>query len=311
MSKPVLVGHDQLAEFSRTQIEQGSRSFALASLLFDASTRRGAYLLYSWCRYCDDQIDHAANYEQARERLETLHLQTQRALGGRPCDEPVFQSLSVVSRQYQIPHQYFEDMLEGMRMDLEGFHYETFEDLRLYCYHVAGVVGLMMAHIMGVSDARALAHAKDLGIAMQLTNISRDVFDDLALNRVYLPSQWLQEYGLNRQNLGVQNNRRELAIIVKRLISRARGYYRSGLNGLKYLNFRSALTIAAAAEIYSGIHRKVLRRGVKAWDSRVYTHPLGKLVALVRAVVLVMGLLPVRLVHPWSRTSLDSSRSVR
>ena len=156
---------DPLVERCRAMIRDGSKSFAAAARLFDPATRDAAYLLYAWCRYCDDAIDgetlgfreagSLADKAAQRDRLERLRAATHRALEGGEAVDPVFEALRRVVRQHAIPHVYPLELLEGFAMDVEGRRYETLHDVFAYCYHVAGVVGLMMSHVMGVREAAA------------------------------------------------------------------------------------------------------------------------------------------------------------
>ena len=154
-------------------------------------------------------------------------------------------------------------------MDVSGHEYRSFDDTLLYCYRVAGVVGVMMAQIMGVRDVPTLQRAADLGIAFQLTNIARDVLDDAGNGRCYLPAEWLAEEGLSTATLSYRANRTSLARVVARLLDEAERYYQSADCGLQALPFRSAWAVAAALGIYRAIGRLVIVRGAKAWDNRV------------------------------------------
>ena len=161
-------------------ITKGSKSFSLAARLFDPVTRDAAFFLYGWCRYCDDQVDAVGKSETPDiviERVKTLKERTAAAFGFMPQNEPVFIALQYIAHRYAIPAHYALELIEGMAMDARGARYTTLKELLLYCYRVAGTVGLMMTHVMGVRDERALRNAADLGIAMQLTNIARDIID--------------------------------------------------------------------------------------------------------------------------------------
>jgi phytoene synthase len=282
---------DDLVEHSRAVIERGSRSFAAAARLFDPQTRAGAYLLYAWCRHCDDCTDDqelgfdGARLEvsEARERLDGLERLTRRALAGEPVDDPVFAGLGMVVRRHAIPERYPLEHLEGFRMDVENRPYRDLDDTLEYCYHVAGVVGVMMAHIMGVRDEPTLDRAADLGIAFQLTNICRDAVEDAGVGRVYLPDRWLAEAGLPRDGVAALEHRGRLAAVVRRVLAEADRYYRSARLGIPRLPFRSAWAVAAARAVYRDIGRLVLRRGATAWDSRAATGRGRKAVLVVLA----------------------------
>ena len=210
---------DRLVARSQAAIEQGSKSFAVAARLFDPPTREGAILLYAWCRHCDDQIDDQVlgfrtgreSALPARERLAALERETRRALAGEPVDDPAFAALQAVARRHQIPERHPLDLLKGFAMDVEGTRYETLEDCCRYCYHVAGVVGVMMAHVMGARGEDTLDRAADLGLAFQMTNIVRDVVEDAEAGRVYLPGAWLADEGLQREEVASPEHRTAVA----------------------------------------------------------------------------------------------------
>lgn len=231
-------------------IARGSRSFAAASRLFDRRTRERAWLLYAWCRRCDDLADgqdhgHAAQpVVDAEARLTAIRERTQAALAGQWVGDAAFDSLRIVVTETGIPHEMVWDVVEGFAMDTAGWQPASEADLTRYCYHVAGAVGCMMAVVMGVSpdDGETLDRACDLGIAFQLGNISRDLAEDAANGRCYVPPEWGED------------PRAELA-------KRAEAYAASGRSGTPALGFRSAWAVLAAAGIYGEIARKAAASG--------------------------------------------------
>jgi phytoene synthase len=162
-------------------------------------------------------------------------------------------------------------------MDVEGRVYESLDDTLEYSYHVAGTVGVMMAYVMGVRDEPTLDRASDLGIAFQLTNICRDVLDDAALGRVYLPSAWLAEVGVPADAVADPRHRTGLVEVARRMLAEAERYYASSRFGISRLRFRSAWAVAAARAVYRDIGRLVLRRGTEAWATRASTGRARKL----------------------------------
>lgn len=295
-------------ERCRAMIRGGSKSFSAASKVFGPEKRDAAFLLYGWCRYCDDAIDSApagTSTEALMARLEDLRRRTVGALNGDPDDHPVFVAFRHLARRYRIPAHYPLELLEGMAMDIRRERYRTLDELCLYCYRVAGVVGLMMSHVMGVSREEALTHASHMGIAMQLTNISRDVREDAEMGRLYLPLDWLADAGVDPDRLLDPCNREAVADVVERIVEVAEKYYESGDAGLGYLSFRSACTIASARAVYSAIGHEVVRRGPRAWDERVWIRPGRKAWLMLRAVTRVALGLPGRLLAPWRECALN------
>ncbi|MXP57078.1 MULTISPECIES: 15-cis-phytoene synthase CrtB [Pantoea] len=284
----------------------GSKSFATAAKLFDAPTRRSTLMLYAWCRHCDDVIDgqtlgeggtqHVV--EDAEARMLHLQIETRRAYSGAHMDEPAFKAFQEVALIHQLPPQLAFDHLEGFAMDAREARYVTFDDTLRYCYHVAGVVGLMMARVMGVRDEAVLDRACDLGLAFQLTNIARDIVEDAQNGRCYLPQSWLDQAGLTGQNLADPQHRAALAPLAARLVSEAEPYYHSARSGLPGLPLRSAWAIATARGVYREIGVKVQHAGEHAWDARQRTSSGEKLALLVKGAGLA---LTSRLTRPESR----------
>ncbi len=287
----------------RWMITQGSKSFSLAARLFDPDIRDAAFFLYGWCRYCDDQVDRAG-MEESRElleqRLAKLSEATRSVFSGAAQDQAVFIAMQYIVQRYAIPADYALELIEGMAMDARGTRYQTFNDLVLYCYRVAGTVGLMMSHVMGLRDERALKHAADLGIAMQLTNIARDITEDASMGRIYLPLEWLEDTGIAPGEIAALKNRSKLALVTKRLLQEAQRYYLSGDAGLWHLSFRSACAVAAARHVYADIGSLLVHKGASAWDQRSYVTGPRKLWVILGGVLHVIASTPARLMRPWS-----------
>lgn len=297
---------DAVLDHSRQSMEKGSKSFAVAARLFPAEIRDDAWMLYSWCRHCDDEIDgqilgHGAigvDPRMAAEKLDQLRAHTASALAGEPQVDPVFIAFQRVALRHAIPAQEAMDLLRGFEMDVMGRRYDRLEDTLDYAYHVAGVVGVMMARIMGVSDAETLRRAQDLGLAFQLTNIARDVMEDARGGRVYLPGDWLEQAGVPADRVGAPEHRDAVARAAQRLVAAAEPFYASARWGLRDLNPRSAWAIATARGVYRAIGRRVAESGPRAWDGRASVDRAGKLMLLGRG-----GLITI-----WSKT-LDAWRA--
>lgn len=277
-----------LLEHATQTIAVGSKSFATAAKLFDARTRRGALMLYAWCRHCDDVIDGQemgftapAAEGTPGERLERLRSLTHQAFQGVTMEQPAFAAFQEVALASAIPERVAFDHLEGYAMDVRDERYLTFDDTLRYCYHVAGVVGLMMAQVMGVRDEAVLDRACDLGLAFQLTNIARDIVEDAQAGRCYLPADWLAAEGLSLQNYAHPTHRAALARLAARLVAEAEPYYASARAGLAGLPLRSAWAIATARGVYREIGVKVRRAGEGAWDRRQGTSKAEKLGLLI------------------------------
>jgi phytoene synthase len=283
-------GRLELVARAESVINAGSRSFRFASRLFDRRTRERSWLLYAWCRACDDLADGQTLGHDARAPadpaagLALIRAQTRRALAGEATGEVPFDALGLVVRECSIPERFIHDHVEGFALDAAGWRPQTEADLLRYCYHVAGAVGCMMAVIMGVAadDEPVLDRAADLGIAFQLANIARDLTDDAQVGRIYVPQAWLVEAGLGEtglsgDELADEGNREALAGVAARLCALERRYRDSARAGASHLPFRSRWAVLAAARIYGAIADKVAALGRGAWDRRVTTDKAEKL----------------------------------
>lgn len=280
-----------LVAMSRAMMGEGSKSFAQAAALFGRDTRAGAYLLYAWCRHCDDVIDgqelghgrETLTLEERQQRLERLYARTRSALAGELQTDPVFAAFQAVAQRYRIPPEAALALIDGFAMDVEGRRYRTLDELLLYCWRVAGVVGVMMARVMGVTDVATLKRAGDLGLAFQLTNIARDVVDDAAGGRVYLPLDWLAEAGVPEDRVDDPALRTAVFDVARRQLEAAEPYYASARIGVSRLPFRSAWAIASARGVYRQIGRTLIAGGPQAWDRRVVVSKPAKLARVAEA----------------------------
>lgn len=305
----------EVLEASEAAIAKGSKSFAAAARLFAPQMRADAVMLYAWCRHCDDVVD-GQDLGQGRveaqgtpaERLDALYEETRRAYRGAPSAHPAFAAFAEVVRRNDIPERYPLQLLEGFRMDVEGRRYETLDDTLTYCYHVAGVVGVMMALIMGARDETVLDRASDLGLGFQMTNIARDVMEDAAIGRLYLPAAFLAEAGVPLREVTAPEHREKMARAVARLLDVAEPYYDQARIGMRALPLRAAAAVGAARGVYRAIGVEVRRRGPAAWDARVSTSKVQKAAFLAQGIAAalatrVAGPPPPRPAHLWTRPS--------
>jgi len=307
-------GNDQaLLDHATRSIAVGSKSFAAAARLFDPATRRSAVMLYAWCRHCDDVIDgqeagHDAtpvSQAEVNQRLAGLEAQTRAVYAGLPAQTEAFAAFRDVVIRHRLKQVYALEHLAGFAMDVQQRQYVHIEDTLEYCYHVAGVVGLMMAQVMGVSDERTLDRACDLGMGFQLTNIARDIVEDAGVGRCYLPRVWLEELAIPEQHLAESQYREALAVLACRLVDLAEPFYLSAEAGLTALPWRSAWAVATASGVYREIGVKVKEGGSRAWDSRVSTSKFDKIRLVVaglwRAIMSHARRWPDRPADLWQR----------
>jgi phytoene synthase len=251
-------GHAAILRECREIMEHNSKSFALAARLLPAVARDKAAAVYAFCRRVDDAIDGAAPEAQGRA-LAKLYDELDRVYRNERLDEPALRAFQAVVQSNNLPRRYPAELIEGMAMDVRNTRYQTLDNLLLYCHCVAGVVGLMMCHVFGITRDDALDNAAHLGIAMQLTNICRDVREDWTLGRVYLPTDMLAAAGaplLSPRSEPFPNDPRAIAAIqqvTEALLREADRYYASADRGVAALPFRAGLAVRAARRLYHSI----------------------------------------------------------
>lgn len=286
-----------LVAFAKESIARGSKSFAAASRLFDHTTRERVWLLYAWCRKCDDMSDgqdHGGAMETVPEpisRLTVIRDLTTRAIAGETTGEPAFDALGIVAKECGLTQKMADHVIEGFALDAADWHPRRESDLFRYCYHVAGAVGIMMAVVMGIKpdDEATLDRACDLGLAFQLANIARDIEEDDAAGRCYLPDDWLAELGIGPGEHMRPHNRQKLALMARWLADEAGQYEASAQVGTTQLRFRSRWAVLSAAGIYGDIARKVRTAGDQAWNRRIYTSRGEKLHWVSKAFVAALN----------------------
>ncbi len=248
MSEPAQQLYCQAAEATA----RGSKSFYFASTFFPPELARAAHAVYWFCRTTDDIVDEAPSKAQGRADLDAWQRDLQDAFAWGTSSNPILRIFVDTALRHHIPSRYAFELIEGVRMDLEQSRYETFDDLRVFCYRVASTVGLMMSHVIGF-EGPALRYAEDLGVAMQLTNILRDIGEDLRLGRVYLPAAELHLFGYTVEDLqaGVRNAAfREL---MQFQADRARRYYKQARPGIAMLRPEGRFAVRIAADVYERI----------------------------------------------------------
>jgi phytoene synthase len=247
---------EQLHVEAAGAIAHGSKSFAFATRFFPPELARAAHAVYWFCRTTDDIVDEAPSVDKASFDLDAWEGDLRLALTGRPVADATLRLFASVVEAFQIPHEYPLELIAGCRMDLTQARYATFTDLRLFCYRVASTVGLMMTHVIGF-QGRPHDHAIDLGIAMQLTNILRDVGEDYRRGRVYLPQDELARFGYTERDLAAATRSENWRRLMQFNADRARRYYGSGLRGLPSLHVRGRFAVEIAARVYSQILSRI------------------------------------------------------
>ena len=291
-SLPAHAQRDLLLAHAEQSIARGSKSFAAASRLFDRETRERVWLLYAWRRACDDLADaqdHGGalgDQAGAAERLAVIRTRTAAAFAGTASGDPAFDALGLLARETGLTPAMADDVIAGFALDAADWRPATEADLLRYCFHVAGAVGVMMAAVMGVAadDEDTLARACDLGLAFQLANVARDLAEDHAAGRCYLPRDWLDAAGIAPGALLAPGHRDAVAGMVRRLAARAAGYEASARVGAARLAFRQRWAVLSAAGIYGAIGREAGRRGAGVLDARITTSRAAKLGFVAKAL---------------------------
>jgi phytoene synthase len=225
--------------------------------------------------------------------------------GGVPID-PALVAMGYLAHERGLPYFYAEELLKGMEMDLSPPRYKSLPELTVYCYHVAGVVGVMFSHLVGLGNDAARQQASELGIAMQLTNICRDILDDAVIGRIYLPQDLLAKHSVPFEPSALAMHREGLAAAALELLNEAESLYQSASAGFKHLPWRAALAASAARNLYRRIGREVRRRGPRAWQTRCRVTEAGKLWEVSKSLGSLVADIPYRIRHPWQGRSHQS-----
>ncbi len=266
----------------RATLRGGSRSFHAAGLLLPARVMQPATALYAFCRVADDLIDGGGG----AGALAALGVRLDRIYGGVPADHPADRALAAVVARHRLPRALLDALLEGFAWDAEGRRYDDLAALQAYAARVAGTVGAAMAVLMGVRDADVVARACDLGIAMQLSNIARDVGEDARAGRLYLPRRWMREAGIDPDAwLAAPRFTPGLGGVVCRLVRSADALYARADAGIAALPLECRPGIGAARRLYSAIGHRVVRDGGNSVDRRAVVPGVAKLGIVARAAM--------------------------
>ena len=263
-------------EYCQQKAAASGSSFYYAFLFLAPARRRAITALYAFCREVDDVVDETADAQLARAKLTWWRHEVAGLFAGNP-QHPVTRALQPALAPYGITAQRLNEIIDGMEMDLAQTRYLDFAGLERYCYHVAGVVGLLAAGIFGHTDPRTLEYAKCLGTAFQLTNIIRDVGEDARKNRIYLPIEDLQKFGVTAADLLNARHGEAFVALMKFQTERARTYYDKALAALPAADRRAQRPGLIMAAIYRALLAEIEREGFKVLTQRTSLTPLRKL----------------------------------
>jgi phytoene synthase len=273
---------DESYEYCLRVARTRAKNFYYSFVLLSTQQRKAMCAIYAFMRYCDDLSDEPGASKAA---VDCWRADLEEALEGRFTDHPVWPAFHHTVRRFGIPHEYFRQMIDGIESDLEPRRLETFEELYLYCYRVASVVGLTIIHIFGFDTRSALPLAEKCGIAFQLTNILRDIQEDAALGRIYLPAEDLRRFGVTDEDLRAGKRSPEFLELMRFEAARARAYYNESLPLLELIHPRSRSSLWALISIYSRLLERIVSKNYDVFTSRVRLSLFEKSWIVVKAMV--------------------------
>jgi phytoene synthase len=268
-------------EQCRIITKREAKNFYYGFIALPPDKRWAIYAAYAFCRQCDDAVDEAGTLDEKVARLDEMRHRLQECYYGTP-DELVLIALKDAATRYSIPRAYFAALIDGMEMDVRQQRYATFEDLRTYCYRAASVIGLICIEIFGYQDPRAKIFATDLGIAMQLTNILRDVREDAERGRIYLPLDEVARFGCTEEQILRCEDSEPLRNLFHFQAERARKYFTSGVRLLPLLSPRSRMCTAVLQGIYTEILNRILAADCDVLSRRISLSNGEKLSLMLR-----------------------------
>jgi len=261
-----------------------AKSFYFSAQLLPKEKRIASYCIYGFCRYADNIVDTQRNrtVNELFDELNALRKELRIAYRTGESQNPIIQSFVFSALKYKIPIEYPLELINGVEMDLVKNRYNNFEELYLFSYRVAGVVGLMMTHVLGYTDPSAFIYAEKLGIAMQLTNIIRDIKEDKDRGRIYLPIEELKEFGLSEEDIIKERFSENMKEFIKFQVQRARKYYEESSYGIFLLEPESRFAILLAMKIYGKILSKIEENDYNPFNRRVFVPTSEKIKILIR-----------------------------
>ena len=270
---------DLAYDFCEAIAAENSRSFFIASRFLPFAKRRSVRALYAFCRRSDDIVDRPplGKHDPEALRKAVASWRSRSLAPVADLRDPVVLAWSDARYQFGIPSRYAEQLIQGVARDITHWRYETFADLTTYCYGVAATVGLMSMHIIGFSGVEAIPYALKLGVALQLTNILRDVGEDWKASRLYLPQEDLQRFGLEERDIEARIVDDRWRAFMRFQIGRTRQLYEEALPGIALLHADGRFAIGAAAELYRAILADIEAHDYDVFSRRAYVNAWGKL----------------------------------
>jgi len=273
--------------YAEESIKKGSKSFYFASRFMSRERKNSFYAIYAFCRHTDNLIDDNEGKPQLQRML--IRDWKKRFLADYErgySTDPILNPFIFVMRKHDIPLRYPLELIQGVSTDIRKKAYGTFAELRKYCYRVASVVGLMLVYVMGIKDIRkAKKYAVKLGIAMQLTNILRDVGEDARMGRVYFPKDELAQFGITINDILSLKKTRNFIEFLKFQVKRARRYYREAVNGLAMMHKEARVVVALALSVYREILDVIEENEYEVFGKRAYVNGFRKIMLYLQLVL--------------------------
>jgi phytoene synthase len=263
-------------EYCQQKAAQSGSNFYYGFLILNDKRRQAITALYAFCREVDDIVDTRGEVHIKQLKLDWWRQELANMYRGQP-QHPITRALQAHIHEFSLAQEHFQEIIDGMEMDLQQTRYTDFKDLNLYCHRVAGVVGILAAEIFGFQDRHTLKYAHNLGIAFQLTNIIRDVGEDIRQGRLYLPQQELSEFGVSESDIRDGRYSEAFDRLIQMQIERAEEYYQRAMQFLPEVdryNQRAGLIMAA---IYRQLLRRIEQQGRNVLDRRITLNPIHKL----------------------------------
>lgn len=274
-------------KYAENSIKAGSKTFYFASSFMGRERRNSVYAIYSFCRHTDNLVDD----NEGNQRLQTLLITDWKkrlleAYKTGYSTDPILNPFVYVMKKNHIPLRYAIELINGVSMDISKKEYKNFRELRKYCFRVASVVGLMLTYVLGIDNiTKFKKYATKLGIAMQLTNILRDVGEDARMGRVYFPKDELAKFGLVIQDILSLRKTSNVIKFLKFQVARARKYYEGAIAGLSLIQREGRVVVALALSLYREILKVIEENEYEVYSKRAYVHFLRKLAIYLKIIL--------------------------
>jgi 15-cis-phytoene synthase len=277
-------------EYCETVTKRHAKSFYFAAGFLPKNKRKAVFPIYAFCRHVDDEIDEigSGGEKKAIETVAKWRQNLKEVFEGKfkiqdsrfKIQNSIFLAWEDLLQNYKIPRELPLELIEGVLMDTHTKRYETFDELYVYCYRVASTVGLMSSEILGYSNKKALEYAEAMGVGMQLTNILRDIKEDAAMGRIYLPQEDLRAFNISEEQIFANQTDENFVEMMRFQIERARNFYRNGEKGIALLEKDSRFTVLLASRVYSRILDQIEKQNYNIFIKRAHTSKSQKIFSI-------------------------------